>query len=216
MMATTTRRALLGGAGLAGVVMIAPALAAAANPSALSPGFAKALAEAARAHDAAKHFDQHVLIPAQPRAAAMIDALPHTTVHAGPSLTGGEVIWSTEKPHTVAAARTIVSMAKEGKDMAGAGLKHARQLVAAHLRRTRAKERIHRETGSTAALERSDELGEAYCKAEDVVIGYPITTTADLVAKLAFMVEHRIGEEQGLLNTLHADAVRVAGAGVMA
>lgn len=204
------RRNIIGGAAALPAIFIASCGATSAVAETLSPDFVAVLNKAAQASAALGHHDQHVHLPAKARAFAAIEALPHTIVHVGPSLTGGQVVWSTEKPSTVAIARSIVNMAREGKDMAGAGLTHARALTAAHLRRERAISRILRDTGTAAAVERSDELGNECADAQSAVAAHPVSTAADLAAKLAFMVKHQMGDGMDWLEELHADARRVA------
>lgn len=212
------RRNIIGGAAaLPAIVIASCGVATPATASALSPDFAAVLADAAAASEALTFHEARVYAPAKARADALIATLPHTTVHAGPSLTGGQVVWSTNKPSSVAAARSIVRMAREGKNMAGAGLSHARALLAAHLRRERAAVRIYRDTGCATAVQRSDQLGNAWVDAQGVVGRHPVRTAADLAAKLAFMIENDMegdgmaGNGTGWLEILHSDARRVAG-----
>jgi hypothetical protein len=204
------RRNIIGGAAALPAIVIASCGATSAAAETLSPDFAAVLDKSAQASAALARHDQHVHLPAKARASRAIEALPHTTVYAGPSLTGGQVVWSTEKPSTVAIARSIVDMAREGKDLAGAGLTHARALTAAHLRRERAISRIMRDTGTSAAVELSDELGNECSAAQCDVASYPVNTATDLAAKLAFMVKHQMGDGMDWLEELHADARRVA------
>ncbi|MEE8612457.1 MAG: hypothetical protein V3V60_17255 [Sphingomonas aquatilis] len=58
--------------------------------------------------------------------------------------------------------------------------------------------------------QRSDELWAACCLAQSDVAAYPVSTAADLAAKLAFMVKHQMGDGMDWLEELHADARRVA------
>lgn len=213
MQTNTTRRTMLAAAGLATVAAAIPASAITRHPASLSPALAALLEHAEQADAALTHHNQHVYLPAHAGATAAITALPHTTLDAGPSMGGGRVIWSTEKPSTVAVARSIVSMAAEGKDMQDAGLRYARTIVAAQLRRDRAIERIARDTGCAAASERSDELSIAASSAQSAVAAHPVSTAADLAAKLAFMVKHQMGDGMDWLEELYADARRVANLG---
>lgn len=205
------RRHIIGGAAaLPAIVIASCGVAPAAAAPALSPDFAALLDKAAQASLALTAHERDIYLPAKAQATAAIEALPHTTVHAGPSLTGGQVVWSTDRPSTVAIARSIVDMAREGKDMAGAGLLHARTLTAAQLRRERATNRIMRYTGCAAAIERSDELGNECCTAQHDVALHPVSTAYDLAAKLAFMIEHDMSSGMDWLEELHADARRIA------
>lgn len=209
MQINTTRRDVLCGVGLAAVGTAIPA-AATPRPTDSSAEFASLLREAERADAALTHHNQHVYLPAHARATAAITALPHTTLDAGPSMGGGRVIWSTAKPSTVGVARSIVEMAAEGKDMQGAGLRFARTLMAAHRRRERAISRISRDTGCAGASDRRDALSEACSAAQSAVAAYPVSSATDLAAKLAFMVEHEMGDGMDWLEELHADARRIA------
>lgn len=211
MQINTTRRGVLCGVGLAAVGTAIPAAAAVvSDPSDRSAEFASLLSEAEQADAVLTYHNQHVYLPAHARAKAAITALPHTSVDAGPSMGGGRVIWSTAKPSTVGVARSIVEMAAEGKDMQGAGLRFARTLTAAQCRRERAISRISRDTGCTEAANRSDALSEACSAAQSAVAAYPVSSAADLAAKLAFMVKHQMGDGMDWLEELHADARRVA------
>jgi len=95
--------------------------------------------------------------------------------------------------------------------MTGAGLVHARTLAAAQLRRERASNRIRRDTGCAAAGKRSDELTSECCAAQYDVGQHPVSTAFDLAAKIAFLVEHELGDGMDWLEELHADARRIAG-----
>ncbi|WP_230629344.1 hypothetical protein [Sphingomonas sp. Leaf37] len=205
------RRHIIGGAAALPAIVIASCGATPAVAGSLSPDFAALLDKAAQASLALEAHERDVYLPAKAKAHAAIEALPHTTVHAGSGVTGGQVIWSTDKPTSVAIARSIVDMAREGKDMVGAGLVHARAVTAAHLRRERAAKRIRRAIGCTAAVERSDELGSECCTAQYAVALHPVTTAYDLAAKLAFMIEKDMGDGMDWLEELHADARRIAG-----
>ena len=205
------RRNIIGGAAALPAIVIASCGVTPAVAGSLSPDFAALLDRAAQASLALEAHERDVYLPAKAEAHAAIEALPHTTVNAGPSVTGGQVIWSTDKPTSVAIARSIVDMAREGKDMTGAGLSSARTVTAAHLRRERAVERIKRDTGCTAAVERSDELGSECCNAQYAVALHPVSTAFDLAAKLAFMIQHDMSDGMDWLEELHADARRIAG-----
>lgn len=210
MQINTTRRDVLCGVGLAAVGAAIPAAAVVSAPSDRSAEFASLLREAEQADATLTHHNQHIYQPAHARATAAITALPHTTLDAGPSMGGGRVIWSTAKPSTVGVARSIVEMAAEGKDMQGAGLRFARTLMAAQRRRERAISRISRDTGCAEASDRSDALSEACSATQSAVAAYPVSSAADLAAKLAFMVKHQMGDGMDWLEELHADARRVA------
>lgn len=139
-----------------------------------------------------------------------IAALPHTTLDAGESFSGGRVIWCTSKPSTVAIARSIVEMAKEGKDMDGAGLQYARTLTAAHRRRERTIACIHRDCGLDAECERNDALNNAEAELHNQVASLPVSTAIDLRAKLSFMVKNQMGDGIDWLDELLTDADRIA------
>lgn len=211
MMTDTTRRSILRAAGFASASLAIPAIAAPRSAPTLSPKLAALIAATRAAEHASDEHQRLIHDPARDRAKAAIEAIPHTTINAGPSFSGGEVIWSTTKPSTVAIARSIVSMAREGKDMAGAGLVHARRVVAAQLRRERAITRIERDSGYAEAGRRWDELASAISDAQCAVAGHPVSTGADLAAKLAFMIERQMGDGMDWLEELHADARRIVG-----
>lgn len=212
MATQTTRRALLGGAGLAAAVAIVPAVAAVGSAGPLaSPELTALIAAAERAGvETARHHTE-VVEPAMAYARDAIAALPHTTLDAGESFSGGRVIWSTSKPSTVAIARSIVDMAKEGKDMEGAGLQYARTLTAAQRLRERAIARIHRDCGLDAECERNDAMNNALAELQNEVAAFPVSTAIDLRAKLSFMVKNQMGDGIDWLDGLLTDADRIAG-----
>jgi hypothetical protein len=203
----TNRRSLLGGAlALPAVSIAMPARAR----GGISPELSALIATADEASAASDLHYETVWEPLDQRVQAAIEALPHTTVDAGLSMGGGRVIWSTAKPASVATTRTIVAMAREGKDMASAGLVQARFVTAAHLRRERASARIRRDNGVQAAIERDNELSDLSADAQCEVARFPVSTSADLAAKLAFMIERQLGNGMDWLEELHADARRIA------
>lgn len=57
-------------------------------------------------------------------------------------------------------------------------------------------------------------LNDAAAEALNRVAHFPATTTADLHAKLSFMVEHDMGDGMDWLPELLADVERITGAGV--
>jgi hypothetical protein len=210
--AAISRRAALTGAASGAAVMAVAGLAVAATTPAggISPDLAALIAVAKRIEAEANSFDKLVCLPLNKRVEAAVAALPHTTVDAGPSVSGGRVNWSTANPTSVVVTRSIVEMGKEGKDMGAAGLKQARTIQAAHIRRERAADRIHRNSSYIEANNRSDAYGAQSADAADKVAVFLVTNAADLHAKIAFMVEREMFDGMDWSDELLADAAHLA------
>lgn len=200
MSADTTRRALLGGAGLAAAALIAPAVAATRkSPDGISPAFAALIAANTAAERACKKYDANICAPIFAAARAQWERLPHTTVVIN------DRIYSTAEHQDVRLSRTIVA----GIGDKQAGRAH-RDFTAAAKLRQRAKDRIWVKSGAAAVSAESDRLSGAWADAQGSVCEYPVSTGADLHAKLTFMVAYEMEAEDGWFPYLVADAARVA------
>lgn len=204
MKTETTRRALLGGAGLATAALIAPAAAAASSaPVGLSPAFAALIAANAAAEKACKDYQAGVYSPLAEAVRAKMDALPHTTT----------VIRGTTYSTAVQADVHFIRAIVKGAARLPAAKEHCRQhrtFTAAAMRRQRAAQRIWDASAAPAACEESDRLVYAWGDAQGAVLEYPVSTATDLHAKLSFMVTHQMEAEDGWFPYLVADAARVA------
>lgn len=203
MTTETTRRGILGGAGLAAVTLAVPALASSGSTgSGISPDLADLITAAADAMRISNDFDANTFAPTKARTMALVDRIPHVTVDID-----GDPYWTTARPGAVNLARGAVERDPSRRHPDSAKL---RSLVAADLRRQREATRIKRTTGLTAAFDRSNELSEAMADAEMAVARFPCETAADLHAKLAFMTERQMDDGMMLLDIVLADAARLA------
>ncbi|RSU53980.1 hypothetical protein BRX43_03100 [Sphingomonas sp. S-NIH.Pt15_0812] len=199
MHTTTTRRALLGGAGLATAALIAPAVAATHSaPVGISPAFAALIAANAAAEKACKVYDANVCAPLTAKARTQAEALPHTAVIIR------DRAFSTAVPADVMLSRAIIAGARDKR-----GYRDHRTFAAAAIRRKRAEKRIWAQSGAAAASEESDRLTDVWADAQGTVAAHPVSTAADLHAKLAFMLAYGMAAEDGWFPYLVADAARV-------
>lgn len=203
MTTETTRRALLGGAGLVALAAAVPAVASTMSASSgVSPALAKLIAAADEAKHQCDNFDTVTYDPLKARTDALIDAVPHVTVDIQNS-----PFWTTAEPAAVSLARDIVRGDPGRRHASSAQL---RRLVAADLRRTRQIQRLRRQTGLTAAYNRSNALADAMATTEWDVALFPCETAADLHAKLAFMMARQMDDGVAVLDVLLPDAARIA------
>ncbi|RSU47542.1 hypothetical protein [Sphingomonas sp. S-NIH.Pt15_0812] len=204
MKTDTTRRALLGGAGLATAALIAPAIAATrSTPVRPSPAFAALIAANAAAEKACKDYQAGVYSPLIDAVRAEMGSLPHTT-----TVIRGKT-YSTAVEADVNFVRAIV----KGTARLPAAKEHCqphRTFTAAAIRRQRASQRIWNASAAPAACEESDRLVYAWGDAQGAVVEYPVNTAADLHAKLSFMAANQMEAEDGWFPYLVADAARIA------
>lgn len=64
-----------------------------------------------------------------------------------------------------------------------------------------------------AALDANNALNDEWAESLDAVAAYPVDTVTDLRAKLAFMLEHEMGDGRDWLEEINADVLRIAAAG---
>lgn len=64
----------------------------------------------------------------------------------------------------------------------------------------------------SAAIDENNALNDAYADALDAVALHPVSTVADLRAKLAFMSKHQMGDGRNWLDEISADVLRIASA----
>ncbi|WP_298809695.1 hypothetical protein [uncultured Sphingomonas sp.] len=63
-------------------------------------------------------------------------------------------------------------------------------------------------------IRRNNDLNDVWVNAMDEVAHHPVTTAADLKTKLAFMLEHHMGDGIDWLQTIAQDVSRIAAQGV--
>lgn len=201
---TTTRRGLFATAGLASIAIAVPVAALPARPS--SKGVSAELAALITAHDSiaadCQAFSDNVSAPTLEAAEAQANALPDV------QMTINEMtFWASNRRHQALAA-AILAGARDTRD---AYHQPYRSYLAAAKRRDRATKRVHRVSGADAANDRQDAMYTMCANAQSAVAAHPVTTVADLHAKLAFMVKHDMGDGMDWTEELFADAARIAG-----
>ncbi|MCT8002397.1 hypothetical protein NZL82_10960 [Sphingomonas sanguinis] len=203
MTTETTRRALFGGAGLVALAAAVPAVASTMSASSsVSPALARLIAVSAEAWQVSEDHDNLILKPADKAAKALASQIPHVAVDID-----GDPYWTTANPGAVNVARGLVERDPARNHPNSPGL---RRLVAADLQRQRLRTRIHRDTGLTAAVDRSNALNDAYANAESAVATHPVSTVTDLHAKLAFMIKNDMGDGRDWLEEIADDVARIA------
>lgn len=207
-MATLTRRAAFTGA-IAGTAVVSTAAVAVAAPS-TNPapvGVSSELSALMAAYDAAGLvYEQHqadIVEPLEADAAIRAAALPHTAMR----IDGREHSTANNDSVNLAFVLTKDVTAREKRIYF---YQQWRSMLAAHKRRERVKRRILRSPAIIAAIKRQDDLSSVWADAMGAVCHYPASTAADLHAKLAFMVKHRMFEGINWGEELLADAARLA------
>ena len=197
------RRNIIKGAAALPAIVIAPCAIVNAAPATVSPGLAALLAKAAQTAAEAADYDQRVYLPALKAVTTEIDRITHTAV----TIDGETGYFSTANDGAMKLASRLVEEDVERRLPDSAAL---RKLGAADTLRDRTLRQIQTRHGLAAAGDRSDALSEACSAAENAIAEHPVSTAADLAAKLAFMVDRRMGDGMDWLSELHADARRVA------
>ena len=206
-MTTLTRRGAFTGA-LASIAVVGATAAAVAAPS-TSPtpaGVSPELSALMAAYDAAgRAYERHeadTVEPLEADAAVRAAALPHTFMR----IDGRDQSTANSDSINLAFVLTRDVTAKEKRIYF---YQQWRSLLAAHKRRERTKRRILRSPAIVAAIKRQDDLSGVWADAMGAVCHYPAGTAADLHAKLAFMVKHRMFEGVDWGDVLLADAARL-------
>jgi hypothetical protein len=212
----TTRRALLGGAGLASVALVAPVAAALARtpaPTGLRPEFIAAEQAFRHASRLCSRYDTIVYEGVRRRYELALNAVPHVTLPYGFE---GMATLTTASQHDVAFARAIASQRNRlargvGPD-AGLGeyMAVARRLLAAHHRRERAIARMPERKALNAAFSRSDALTDRLADLEDAFYAFPARNAVELAHKVGVMVERQAFLTDGMPEHILADARHLA------
>lgn len=236
----TTRRALIGGAGLAGVVLIAPALAAATQSSAVrgadqgtaSPRLLRVMALHAQAEATAARYEAEVEAPARAAYAQEAEAarerfmrpVPHESVATTfININEDEMRLSTDRVGSVACAHRVVNdptWADMGDDvwrqahheLAAADDRRKAIEAAQQSRFDAAKSSARARYHLDAIDERSESLSQRQYELWRAALGMPSSSLADAVAKLDFI--DRSGGAEGVeeysLEVLSRDVRRLA------
>lgn len=203
----TTRRALFGSAAAAGVALIAPIAASAAEPARTNPRLLRAIALRDKVALACATFDRDVELPARAahaiaRDAAMANApppIPHeTTTTTFINLFDDEMRLSTEDIGSVASARRVLNDTSCA-DMGDEDWRVAhRELVALADRRDAAvrdreaqcdaiRRQVRADYGLDRIAARAEALAARECDLWCAVLSMPATSMADVATKLDFV-----------------------------
>lgn len=201
----STRRAFIGGTGLAAVALAAPALGKPVRSS-VRPAFQAA-------HDAIGAADQHarafdpIVDAAQKRCVAMEEAVPHVTFTSGLNVLGEPLRYSTDSAPTLAVCKSVV--ARSG-DKSRSYLADARRLVAADKRRKREIARIHKASGWDAAYDQDVANNEAIVDVERAFLSMPVVSLAELALKVETIDRRECWGDAGLADWIGTDVRRLA------
>lgn len=212
----TTRRALLGGAGLIAAATL-PAFAAVTmgpTPAAsqVSPALAKLIADFHAADARIDRFYDTTYNPAVEREAAMCKAVPHVTIPMNEGWRGDPAFFSTDNRQGVRVAQHLVR--SEPRTSKRSDVVRARKLVAALHRRERKFQQIARDSGRAAASKREDELWVPIKAATAAIMAFPAASAADMLAKLDHLESVGVCDHDDpgvLFEIVRADAARLAG-----
>lgn len=202
----TTAAAYAAGASIAtgGIALASQAKSAA---PAVSPALTRLLRDYAAADEALDQFYEAVHNPAVEREHEMRAAYPDIE-HEIPMTGGHTRMFTTARTMDIAQARHIATSeisAQCEHPAWPAKRKGARSFYAAHLRRERAFARIHRVCGLDAINARETALFVPYKAAVAGIAAFPITTLADLDAKMAHLLQNRTDQDDELFDAIQAD-----------
>ena len=206
-----TRRGILGGAVAMPVVMISGTSDASLLSPVPAPALAALMAAACDCLAASTAYHRDVYTPARDQLDAALGAVPHFEIRGGTNVLGGQIVQTTASSSSVAVTRTVVRMAREGKSLDAETVAQARKFQAGHLRRERTKDAIRREAGIWDRFKQANALADAASAALDAVATYPVQSAADLAQKLAFMIEHDLGDGVDWLPQMLADVRALEG-----
>jgi hypothetical protein len=208
---STTRRAIFGTIALGAVAIAANVTPVAAVTRSYAETVSPELSALIAAYDAANAkadtYYQTVYIPARERMTTLQAGVPHYEFVGGPSVVGNPINYSTADRKVLAMSKAISKNdAFAGTDMRA----DSRRLIAASLRRDRRLAAIRRESGIAEAGNQCDALGDACANACLYVCDFPVSTIADLNAKMAFVMRTGAYDTEGTVQTLAADIARLA------
>lgn len=204
---TISRRAAF--AGFAGVAVVAPfpALAVTAAQSA----FQRLLADFQRLRADEIAYDTTVLEPMAEEYARRASLVPHVTATYD-NVIGGEAQLTTDSLANLATAkRHTRDMKVGGWDKNDRFNQACRKIRAGDILRRRSLRRIRAELDADAIEVRSEQLGDLSYRAVWAAIECPVSTAVDLAAKVNLMDVEDKWECRSAVDTLVADAHRLAG-----
>ena len=212
---TTTRRSLLCISTVAAAAATTPFAAAFPTTIApvgnVSPALLDLIASVAAINADNDRFYADVLNPAVDRASELRAAIPHVTISPPKGWSGDPLFWSTDHRDGAAMAKALV--AHEPRTSIRSDVVCARKLIAAIHRRDRAGKRIDRATGLAAAKDWETDLYIPYNHAQAAVYAFPVSSMADLQAKLAFIDSDDGMDGEDLLPLVIRDVARLSGGG---
>ena len=209
-MPSTTRRAIFGTIALGAVAVATNVTPVAAVTRSYAETVSPELSALIAAYDAANiradtHY-QTVYTPARERMTALQAVVPHYDFVGGLSVSGKPINYSTADRAVVAMSKSIAN----NDALSGELRSDSRRLTAASLRRERRLAAIRRESGIEDASNQCDAHDDACADACNNVCAFPVTTIADLNAKMAFIIRVDGWDTEGTAQTLAADIARLA------
>jgi len=108
----------------------------------------------------------------------------------------------TASPGAVGISPALIALIADAGVLDEAGDRHQRFVV----------ERAVGDAAISAAIDENNALNDAYADALDAVALHPVSTFADLRAKLEFMSKHQMGDGRNWLDQVSADVLRIASA----
>lgn len=215
MTTETTRRAILGGTGLAAVALAVPALASSTSYAAkMSPELARLISERAAAAAVLDRWCDEFEAKAA-RVREQKEGVPHITMEGGPRMGGGTIVWTTADPLKIASAKGLASVEPRPDHVESLriSLENARSFYAAHLQREEQLQEISRAAGLNKAQEKEARLSDPVIRCDQAIEAFPCASMADLRAKLAHIDATGTidSNPHGILRSLMTDAARLSG-----
>lgn len=192
---TISRRAVIGGAALLGIMASGSAVAAPPRGG-VSPALDKAFRDLAAARRAADQFNDDVLGPAIERFTRATDAIPHAeTTRTFVNVYGEARGKSTRDKEAVATARSYLNWPDiDEKDPDWVAVQ--REIVGLADRRDAEIARLRQQFRIGEFMVEDDRLSAIIYEAYDAVLSTPAVSFTDLLAKLQFMADEDEFNEQ--------------------
>lgn len=115
------------------------------------------------------------------------------------SATPAAVVAAGANSRSDAAERTLTALIDTARMLNDRVDRHQREVV----------DRASGQAAVRAAVVENNAIGDVWVDALDEVAHYPVSTSADLRLKLAFMLENQMGDGRDWLETISKDAARI-------
>jgi hypothetical protein len=204
-----TRRAIVGGSGLAALALASPLIAetGTAQPGGIRPAFQAAYDAIGKAANECRRHGV-VFDAAKARCDKLEAQVPHVSFDAGESMAGTPLVYTTANPSHVATCRRLICHWSDKRNRFAAGL---RRFVAAATWRERAIATIRKLEGLDAAWEKENALSDAWSETEDAFVVLPVASLAELDLKIAHVERADLWGNSGVPQAIAADVRRLAG-----